>query len=293
MTIGLIDVDSHNFPSLPLMKISAYHKSKGDEVEWHIPFNAYNKVYISKIFTQSKEPNYFIQADEIIKGGTGYDLQNSLPQEIEHIYPDYSLYPQYKEAYGFLTRGCPRQCPFCIVSKKEGVQSQQVADLKEFWNGQPEIKLLDANILACSDAPKLLNDLISSKAYIDFTQGIDARLLNPDIIALLKQIKIRRVHFAWDNPKDKKTPANLEYFAKQVAYGRGKRSVYILTNFNSTYEEDLERVYEVRELGYQPYVMIYNKEKAPLKTRHLQRWANNPRVFWKVPRFDDFNHKIA
>ena len=135
--IGLIDVDSHNFPNLCLMKISAYHKAKGDQVEWWNGLKRYDRVYQSKVFdeTYSKDNDFVVMADEVIKGGTGYGLDNRLPDEVEHIYPDYSLYGVINTAYGFLTRGCPRDCPFCIVSDKEGKTSYQVAELTEFYRG--------------------------------------------------------------------------------------------------------------------------------------------------------------
>lgn len=146
MKVGLIDVDGHNFPNLPLMKISAYHKAAGDSVEWYEPlFSGHtDRVYMSKVFTFTPDYEYCIDADEIIKGGTGYsypDGGQQLPDEIEHIYPDYTIYydriPETRHtAYGFLTRGCPRGCDFCIVEKKEGRTARKVADLSEFWNGQ-------------------------------------------------------------------------------------------------------------------------------------------------------------
>ena len=177
--IGLIDVDGHNFPNLALMKISAYHKAKGDNVEWCLPIKHYDIVYQSKVFddTYSKDIDYFPMADKIVKGGTGYGLDNNLPYEIEHIYPDYSLYSETNidienTAYGFLTRGCPRACDFCIVAEKEGRKAYKVADLSEFWNGQKYIKLLDPNILACKQHLNLLQQLVDSKAYVDFTQAL-------------------------------------------------------------------------------------------------------------------------
>lgn len=171
--IGLIDVDGHNFPNLALMKISSYHKSIGNSVEWFFNLKKYDKVYMSKVFTFSKDYKTSIMADEIVKGGTGYDLKTTLSTEIESMCPDYSLYGIEDTAYGYLTRGCPRQCAFCIVAKKEGSKSIKVADLKSFWNGQKNIKLLDANILACKEADNLFNQLADSKAWIDFTQGLD------------------------------------------------------------------------------------------------------------------------
>lgn len=200
MRIGLIDVDSHNFPNLCLMKLSAYHKARGDEVEWWNGFIHYDRVYQSKVFddTYSEDMEFCINADEVIKGGTGYDLDNKLPEEVEHQYPDYSLYGIEDTSYGFLTRGCPRACPFCIVAAKEGRKSVQVADLDEFHRGQKEIKLLDPNLLACKDHERLLKELADSMAKVDFTQGLDARLLTKDNISMLNKIKTANIHFAWD-----------------------------------------------------------------------------------------------
>ena len=162
--IGLIDVDSHNFPNLCLMKLSAYHKAQGHQVCFWSPLFYFDVVYKSRVFTDtySKDNITVKNAGQVIKGGTGYGYGPDLPDEIEHSYPDYSLYPQYSEtAYGFLSRGCPRGCGFCIVGGKEGRKSRKVADLSEFWRGQREIKLMDANLLACPDHEKLLLQLFS------------------------------------------------------------------------------------------------------------------------------------
>ena len=294
MKIGLIDVDSHNFPNLALMKISAYHKQKGDEVEWCVPIIHYDIVYQSKVFdeTYSKDIEWQPNADKIIKGGTGYGLDNELPKEIEHMYPDYSLYPKLTEdtAYGFLTRGCPRGCEFCVVASKEGRRSYKCADLKEFWNGQKTIKLLDPNILACKDHLELLQQLVDSKAYVDFTQGLDIRLTNEKNIDLINKIRLKGIHFAWDNPKDDLTPYFERYrnLAKRKPHGR-YGTVYVLVNFGSTMEENLHRIYTLRDLGYDPYVMIYDKPNAPREIRLLQRWCNNIVVFRKCARFEDFD----
>lgn len=278
LKIGLIDVDGHNFPNLCLMKISAYHKARGDDAEWCLPLKHYDVVYQSKVFDDTYSPDIDWQpdADEIIKGGTGYGLNNKLPYEIEHTYPDYDIYPSLTEntAYGFLTRGCPRGCDFCIVSAKEGRASKQVADLDEFWRGQRKIKLLDPNLLACKDAGRLLRQLVDSKAYVDFTQGLDIRLMQDEYIDALNQMRVKRLHFAWDNPSDKLETVFRDFAAKYKR--KNNKSVYVLTGYNSTHEEDMYRVQTLISLGYDPYVMIFDKPSAPKITRHLQRWCNAP-----------------
>ena len=289
MKIGLIDVDGHNFPNLPLMKISAYHKSLGDDVEWVNLFEHYDKVYQSKVFTFTPDFEYCVNADEIQRGGTGYSLDNKLLPCIENQCPDYSLYPEYSEAYGFLTRGCPRGCPFCIVAQKEGRKSVQVADLDNFYRGQKVIKLLDPNITACKDRERLLKQLINSKAWVDFTQGIDIRLVQ-GIEELLTKVKVKTLHFAWDNPEQDLT-GYFQSFKDKTSLDIRKLRVYVLTNFDSTHEQDLYRVYKLREMGYDPYIMIYEKETAPRKTRLLQRWVNNKIIFRSVERFEDYDCK--
>lgn len=297
MKVGLIDVDGHNFPNLALMKISAFHKAQGDDVEWCLPLAHYDIVYQSKVFDDTYYPDitWIPQADKVIKGGTGYGLDNNLPSEIEHIYPDYSLYPKLTKdkAYGFLTRGCPRGCKFCIVASKEGRRSYKVADLNEFWRGQRNISLLDPNILACRDHPDLLRQLIDSKACVDFNQGLDIRLTNEENIALLNEIKVKEIHFAWDNPEDDLKPYFEKYkaLAKHKPHGR-YGTVYCLVNFGSTMEENLYRIYTLRDLGYDPYVMIYDKPNAPKEIKHLQRWVNNRFVFRSCDKFEDYKKGI-
>lgn len=289
MKIGLIDVDSHNFPNLALMKISAYHKANGDQVEMWNGLLHYDKVYMSKVFddTYSKDIDTCINADEIIKGGTGYDLQNKLPNEIEHLYPDYSLYGITDTAYGFLTRGCPRNCPFCIVAQKEGLKANKIANLSEFWTGQKEIKLLDPNITASSDCEDLFQDLINSDVFVDFTQGIDIRCMTEKKAEMLNHIKLKMLHFAWDN-WEFSTYEKLKYFRPLLKYDSRKLRVYVLTNFNTTHEQDLERIYKLRELEYDPYVMVFNKPKAPKQTKEMQRWVNNKFVWRVCPKFEDY-----
>ncbi|UWD47127.1 radical SAM protein [Clostridioides difficile] len=287
MKIGLIDVDGHNFPNLALMKISAYHKKLGDKVEFVNFFEEYDKVYKTKVFTFSDDDYTVINAKEVIKGGTGYDLQNKLPSQIEFMYPDYDLYDIKNVAYGYLTRGCPRGCEFCIVQEKEGNKSYKVADLNQFWRQQKEIKLLDPNILACSKWEELLKQLIDSKAWVDFTQGLDIRLMTEKKAEMINRIKIKRIHFAWDN-YEFNTYDKLKEFRSKLNFKKQKLGVYVLTNFNTTFEEDLERVYKLKELDYDPYVMIFEKWKCHHEYRRLQRWVNNKIIFRSVDKFEDY-----
>lgn len=214
-----------------------------------------------------------------------------LPNEIEHIYPDYSLYNITDTAYGFLTRGCPRGCEFCIVGKKEGKKSYKVADLSEFWNGQKNIVLCDPNILACSEWEELLKQLADSKAMVDFNQGLDIRLMNRDKIGALNNVKIKEIRFAWDRYEDKDVIlTKLEEFARYCKKKPNTHNsiVYTIVNFDTTFEQDLERIYTLRELGHWAYVMIYDKAHCEQKYKDLQRWVNNRFIFSKCEKFEDY-----
>lgn len=304
MKIGLIDVDGHNFPNLALMRISAYHKSIGDTVEWwESDFKYYDIVYKSKIFSDiySQDQQDPINCGELVKGGTGYCItlgsdgkehfdkskNKPLPPEIEKMFPDYSIYPQFDFAVSMTSRGCPRGCSFCHVAEKEGKCSVKVADVSDFWNGQKEIRILDPNITACREKRDLMRQYRETGAILDFTQGLDIRLLNDDDIEDINHMRLRTIHFAWDNPKDD-LASKFRNFADNFRRKSNIGMVYCLTNYNSTMEENLHRIYTLRDLGYDPYVMIYNKPNAPHEIRRLQRWCNNKIIFKSCKRFEDY-----
>lgn len=316
MRIGLIDVDGHNFPNLPLMKLSAWHKQQGDSVEWYEPLfhsmgEPLNKVYMSKVFSFSPDYPYYVNSVEVSKGGSGYCISlengkevyhkendNQLSYEVEHIYPDYSLYPELTKdtAYGFMSRGCPRGCDFCHVEAKEGRKAYKVADLSEFWHGQKNIVLLDPNPIACKEWKDILQQLIDSKSWVDFSQGVDIRLMTEEKAEMIKRIKTKNIHFAWDRYEDKKKIVpKLKMFKEYTGYDYRKLTVYMLCNFDTTFEQDLERVYLLRDLGYNPFVMLYDKEHIPTghKLKHLQRWVNNRIIFRTCEKFEEFDFKTA
>ena len=305
MKIGLIDVDGHNFPNLPLMKISAFHKREHDSVEWYrgILSDHMNRVYMSKVFSFTPDYEWVINADEVIKGGSGYAIElengkeiyhkerdNDLPDEVEHIYPDYSIYGIEDEAYGFTTRGCPRGCSFCHVVAKEGKCSHKVANVDEFWKGQKNIILNDPNILACPDHKDLLIQLADTKATVEFNQGLDIRLINNDNIELLQRVKLNHIHFAFDRWQDKDIiEPRLRAFKEATGYdrSRGKVMVYILVNYDTELWQDIARIQLCRELNFAPYPMIYDKEHCDPIYRKLQRWCNNY-IFCQCPTFEEY-----
>ncbi len=310
MKVGLIDADGHGFPNLALMRISAFHKAQGDTVGWWDGWEHYQRVYKSKVFSEAySEDDYDpVNCDELIKGGTGYcistingreiydrEKDKVLPAEIESAKPDYSIYPQFDFAIAMTSRGCPRGCPWCHVAAKEGKASVKVADVDDFYDGQKSIEVLDPNLLACRNRIELLEQYAETGAEINYNQGLDIRLVTEQVAEILMRTRIKNLHFAWDNPKDDLVKAFRLWAdirgGKPSDHGVRNGTVYVLTNFDFTMEETLYRIYTLRDMGYAPYVMVYDKPHAPKEIRQLQRWCNNRFVFYKTPRFEDYKRK--
>ena len=272
--IGLLDVDG-KLPNLALMKLSAYHKAAGDSTEIYNPmFSAVDRLYASKVFTNTPDFNYF-PACEVVKGGSGYDLKSEIPKEAEHIYPDYDLFGC-DYAMGFSTRGCIRSCSFCIVPEKEG-KIRAVADISEFWRGQRRIKLLDNNLTAEPEQfRRVLNDLIKHKIKTDFSQGLDIRLIDDDKAAFLAKVSLwKQIHFAFDDVKQEQSVRRgIKILAKAMPVSR--LMFYVLVGYNSTEEEDLYRIKLLDSLGVSSFVMPYGKSKYE---KDLSRWCNRKWIF--------------
>lgn len=290
MRIGLVDVDSHSgFPNLALMKISRYHKDAGDDVEWAMPlFGEYDKIYASKIFTFSQEPNWNEYTyKDLEKGGTGYDIKKSLPPPIDSILnPDYSIYPKCNFSIQFYSRGCIRHCPFCLVNEKEGrIHPVEPMELnpKGEW-----IEVLDNNFFANPEWRKAVDHLIKCGQPIKF-HGVDVRIMDEEQAFWLNKLKMKGyIHIAWDLPKIDLTP-QLEAMIKYI--NPRKIACYVLIGFNSTKEQDLMRLNTLKRLGILPFVQPYrdyttNRQPSQYE-KDLARWANRA-WFFKSMDFMDY-----
>lgn len=288
MKIGLRQVDG-KWNNIALMKLSAWHKAQGDAVEWYSPlFEPFDRIYASKVFVFTPDDEY-LPADTI-RGGTGYDLTTKLPDEVERVFPDYSIY-QSDYAIGFTTRGCCRKCEFCVVPEKEG-KLRVTGDLYSFWSGQSEVRLLDNNLTAAplSHFEKVMEQLRAESVKVDMSQGLDLRLLRDEHCLALKGVKMaKQIHFAWDSMADrKKILAGLTRFCSHFLPSRAM--VYVLIGYNTTLDEDMERIETLRQVGVDPFVMAYNK--ADSYQRRFARWVNHKAIF-KTVSWDNYEQAMA
>lgn len=291
MNIGILPVDS-NYPNLALMKISSFHKSIGDHVEMYNQLCRYDKVYASKIFNFTPDSLYFINSDQIERGGTGYYINKKLPEEIDKLQPDYSLYPINENiAYGFLTRGCPNKCKWCIVPEKEGKVTPYM-DVEEIAiDGRDHLILMDNNILASDYGLCQLEKIANKKYHVDFNQGLDARLVNKDIALLLSKIKwIKRIRFGCDTPSQiisvEKAMKLLDSF--------GFKGEYFLYCILLDFEESVNRVCHFRNnkrviIHAQPFRSIIKKQnQIPQWQKDLAHWCDRKEIY-RSCEFKDFS----
>lgn len=288
MRIGLVDVDGHNgFPNFAIMKLSAWHKVQGDNVEWANPlFGEYDRVYESKVFTFTL-PNLELYDCEVVKGGTGHSVKSRLPKEIEmSTTVDYSLYPQCNYSIQFFSRGCIRHCPFCLVHEKEGeVHSVEPCELnpKGEW-----IEVLDNNFFANPEWKYAVDYLIAKGQPINL-HGVDVRIMNEEQAFWLNKLRLKHnIHIAWDLPHIDLTDKLREVVKYIKPY---KLTCYVLVGFNSTIEEDLYRVERLRELKITPFVQPYrdfeNKRKPTQYEMDFARWVNRQELF-KSHKFKEY-----
>lgn len=290
MRVGLVDVDGHNkktrwgsaFPNLALMKICAYHRAMGDEVMWASPIEHYDILYMSKVFTFSPDVTDCYNADKILRGGTGYDISAKLPPPIDRLQPDYSLYPwiDSRTAYGFLTRGCPNKCKWCIVPLKEGAVVAYM-DIDEIAiDGRDHIVLMDNNILASDYGLQQIEKIVDRCLHVDFNQAMDARLVTEDIAQLLAKVKW------WPYPRfGCDTHAQIKHCDRAISWLRkyGYNGPVFLYTMIDDFEESVERVSYYRDRlvageklypHVQPYLDFNNPNYVPYKWQQdMARWS--------------------
>ncbi len=291
MKVGLIAVDGHNgFPNLALMRLSAWHKAQGDEMEWWDGFTRYDRVYKSKVFTFTPDMDTVINASEIVTGGTGYKDYGSLPPEVEAAPPDYSLYPRWDKAVGFLTRGCVRNCEWCIVPRKEG-GIRPAATWEEVKRPDSrQIVFLDNNVLASEHGLEQIDRMGSEQVWVDFNQGLDARLITPEAARLLARLHwIRFIRLSCD------TNAMLPVIQQATAYLREAGAApsrfwsYVLVR---DVTEAHGVVTALRDMGVEPFAQPYRDYDGGEPTaeqRAFARWVNKKSVFYSC-KWEEFRY---
>lgn len=282
MKVAVHDVDS-KIPNLALMKLAAYHKARGDSVEFYSPLwdAGYDKIYSSKVFSWTSDDNIFNGVT--IRGGSGYNRQ-LLDEEIEHLMPDYSLY-DCDYSMGFTTRGCPRSCGFCIVPEKEGYIRHN-ADISEFL-AHNNLVLMDNNIFALKGQfEKIAEQILSAGIRVDFNQGLDIRLLTPEKAEILTQLRpINQWRFAYDSLETENIFRSGAEMLLKAGIKPRKICIYVLVGFNDGMGSALNRIHTVfHDYGFDPFVMPYRADDGQVAKlyQRLARWVNRKAIFKSV-----------
>lgn len=288
MRIGLHDSDKTNFPNLALMKLSAWHKAQGDSVEWWNPMFQFDRVYSSKVFTFTEENPYL--PENTIRGGTGYGKLDELPPEIDRMFPDYSIYPDCDYAIGFLTRGCIRKCPWCIVPKKEGhIRPYRTwRDIKR--PDSRDIVFMDNNVLACEHGLEQIKDMGGKDIRVDFNQGLDARLITDDVAKLLSRLKwIKFIRMSADT--DAMLDVVLDAIGKLGRYGVKPYRVFVYVLVQDV-ESAERRAIALRKVGANPFAQPYRdfttNAEPPKEQRDFARWVNHKAIFKSTETFAEY-----
>jgi hypothetical protein len=286
MKIGLLDIDGHHFPNLALMKLAGYHKSNGDTVEWVNHLEWYGRIYQSKVFTFTPDNPFALQSDEIIRGGTGYRMYSEL--FCDGTEPDYTLYPQYPHAYGFLTRGCIRRCPWCVVPKKEG-HIRPYRDIKTVLQGRKTAILMDNNVLASVHGLQQLEKIVDLGCRVDFNQGLDSRLVTDEIAKFLSKIKwIRFLRFVCDRVQA--VEPLLKAIEKLNKYGVKNYRIFVYLLVKDV-DDANRRCKILKKLGVNPFAQIYRNfddNSQPTAAQKHFAWYVNQKAVFNATEWEDY-----
>ena len=303
MKIGLIDLDRTGFPSLPLMKLSAWHRAKGDEIMFNMPLIKTDLTYVACVFT--KNERRLLALERAILGGTGFAHKYNLPSlmlwdrlypEVEDMMPDYSLYNA-TASYGFTSRGCIRRCPWCVVLHKEG-GIKPWHSIYQFWNREHrDIVLLDNNLLASPNWKETMTDLEREKLKVDFNQGLDIRLVDEEKAYYLSKLKYKKqLRFALDDIRYEKNFRRGMETLRNAGTNLSSVMIYFLIGFGSSLEGDLARLEIIKSYKATPFAMNYQevngvkpqivRDKREL--REFARWVNLPHGFYKHIAFNSW-----
>lgn len=281
MKILLINLDS-TITNIALKKIEKYHLDKGDEVFWDLEYMApdVDKIYVSCIFDWNKEKAWsWGKYPYAIVGGTGVDLDLKLPDEIEEQKPKINI--------GFTTRGCIRNCPFCVVQRKEG-KLHVVGDIYDLWDGTTkDIQLLDNNIMGDFEHFKKIWGQIKQEKLRLKENGLDIRILDDKRAEVLTTLRIK-YKFAFDNMKDEEAVRKGCDILRK--HNIKEATFYVLVQFNTTLEEDLYRLNLIKELGFTAYVQRYKFADSDKRYIALAMWANQRHMYKKMS-FEEFLYK--
>ena len=286
MKIGLYDVDSI-IPNLALMKISAYYRARGDDVELYLPIfiDDYDKIYASKIFSSSDGTALVPERMEI--GGTGWNKVSVLPPEIEQMQPDYTLYG-YEHSLGFTQRGCRLKCSFCVVPEKEGAPKPNNT-IEEIWQHRESkfIVLLDNDFFGNPQWSDRITELLKFDLKVCFSQGLNIRNLKLEQAEGVASVKFRnlkdtarQVYFAWDDPRHEKLIHRGIERCVEAGIKPSEMAFYVLIGYHSTEAEDLHRVTVLRNYGCDPFAMPYDRSFK--YQRDFARWVNHKAIFKSV-----------